>query len=263
VRFTTWDAAPSWTYLLSPIDQITWTGSYQSTDYNSITETDYRYYGTSLDYTHQLSELAQITASLSYFRFDPDDTLNTRTDTYGGLLGYRYSPTERLTIGGSAGLDYGVTHQNDVGRNTGNSTDLGYRLKFNVDYVRSDQTKADLVLSRDTEPSGEGRQVTRNRGTLTISYQLTELTILKLDASYADNEDYFSSQSGSDENGEGLSRFWSIGPSVALNFTEDLSVQASYQLRHKIFETDGGSATDNAAFVTLRYRLPDWHWSGF
>jgi hypothetical protein len=262
VRFITWDGAPSWTYLLSPIDKMTWTASYQNTSYDSTTETDYQYYGASMDYSHQLSELAEITGSLSYFRFDPDDRLNTATDIYGGLLGYQYSPTERLTVSGAAGLSYSETHQDDVGGNTGNSDDVGYRFKFNLDYTLSDQTTANLTLSRDTEPSNEGREVTRNRGTLTLSYQMTELTVLKLDATYADNEDYFGSNSGS-ENSEGLTRYWAISPSVALNFTEDLSLQASYQLRHKIFESDGGSATDNAAFLTLRYRLPEWHWSGF
>jgi hypothetical protein len=262
VRFITWDAAPSWTYLLSPLDQMTVTGSYQSTNYDSTEEIDYQYYGASIDFSHQLSELAQITASLSYFRFVPDDGLNTSTDTYGGLVGYKYSPTERLDLSGALGLSYGVTRQDKVSSTTGDSNDLGYRAKFNANYRINDQTSAVLDLSRDTEPSGEGRQVTRNRGTLTFSYQLTELTVLKLDASYADNDNYFGGNTGS-KSDEGLSRFWSISPSVALNFTEDLSLQASYQLRHKIFETDGGSATDNAAFLTLRYRLPDWHWSGF
>jgi hypothetical protein len=262
IRFITWDVAPSWTYLLSPIDQITASASYQSTTYDSNEQTDYQYYGASLDYNHQLSELAQITASLDYSRFIPDDTVDTVTDSYGGLIGYKYSPTERLSISGSVGLDYNVTHQDHVSRSTGDSTDLGYRAKFNFDYQVSDQTTVNLNLSRDTEPSGDGRQVTRNRGTMALSYQLTQLTVLKLDASYSDNEDYFGEQSGS-ENEEGLTRFLSISPSVSFNFTEDLSLQASYQLRHKIFETDGGSATDNSAFLTLRYRLPDQHWSGF
>jgi hypothetical protein len=265
LRFITWDAAPSYALQLSPIDTLTWSGSYQSTSYKSTStstqKTDYQYYGTSLDYEHQLSELAQITGSLSYFRFVPDDLLNTREDIYGGLVGYRYTPSERFLISGQVGLDYNVTHADEIGNSGGDSTDIGYRVKFNMSYAVNDQTSALFALSHDVEPSGDGRLETRNRGTLTVNYKFGERTSVKLDATYSDNQDYFGSGS-SGQASEGLSRYFAVGPTVSWNLLEDLTLEATYQLRHKMTETEG-SATDNAAFVTLRYALPDLDWSGF
>jgi len=265
IRFIHWDVSPSWTYALSPIDRVTLGGSYQSVNYfNTTQRTDYRYYGTSLDYVHQLSELTSLTGEVSWYKFISDDTLNTSTDVYGALIGYQYTPSERFTVSGSVGLNYNMTHQNDIGHGTGDSNDLGYRLIFGSTYQINDQTQAILSLSHDTEPSGGARQVTRNRGKLTFTYQLSELTTFNLNANYADNANYFSfgATSGSQGAQEGNSRYFAIGPSVTWNLTEALKLDLSYQLRHKIFKNQG-STTDNAAFVTLRYNLPETHWTGF
>ena len=258
VHFVAFDVAPFWSYDLSPIDQIRLSPSFSAVNYaDSPVETDYRIYGGNLAYSHSLSELTQVTGNLSYYRFEPDDTQNSKTDIYGGLVGYRYTPSERLLLDGAVGLNYKV-RTTDGSSGSGSSSDVGYRLKFNATYAIDDQTKARLALSRDEEPSGNGRTITRNRASIALSYQLSELTVLNLDASYADNEKIGGS---STQSSEGTSRYFSLKPSATWQITDRLSFAASYQFRHK--RSDGGSATDNAAFITLRYSLQDQHWSGF
>jgi hypothetical protein len=260
VRFITWDVAPAWTYLLSPIDRIDWQASYQSTSYEEQTKTDYEYYGTALDYAHQLTELSQVTGGLSYFRFAPDDTLNTHTDIYGFLVGYRYKPTERFLISGSVGMDYNVTSQDRTASgNGGDKSEVGYRLKFDMSYALTDQTRAELTLSHDSEPTGDGDIESRNRANLAVNYQFGDVTSFQLIAVYSDTEDYFGTEN---EVTDDSARYYAIGPSVSWDLNDDLQLQASYQLRYKTSDSDG-SATDNAAFITLRYDLPDVHWSGF
>jgi hypothetical protein len=78
---------------------------------------------------------------------------------------------------------------------------------------------------------------------------------------YVDNQDYFSSSVSQDDNE--TTRFFLVGPSLTWNILEDLDLTTTYQFRHKVAEGDGGSASDNSAFITLRYRLPDLGWSGF
>jgi len=258
VRFTRWDASPSWTYLLGPIDQITLGASYSDVNYSSIEKTDYRYYGPQLSYQHSLSELAAITASLNFNRFEPDDIGNTRTNVYGGLIGYQYKPSERLNVSGAVGMSYNTT-TSDL---QDDDSSLGYRLKFDLAYATSDDTKLNFSLSHDSEPSGDGRQLTRNRARLGFRYQLSELTTLGLDSNYTDNEDYFGTQTSADED-HGTSRYVSVGPSVSFQLTEDLSLVAQYQYRHKMFQSDGGTATSNAAFLTLQYDFPTLTWGGF
>ena len=87
-----------------------------------------------------------------------------------------------------------------------------------------------------------------------LSYQMTETTVFSVDGSYLDDQ---RTQSNNE-----VSRRFQVRPSVRWDLTEDLSLSAAYQFRYKTFN-NSGSAIDNAAFITLRYALPDVHWSGF
>ena len=117
--------------------------------------------------------VAAIFATLDYSRFEPDDALNTSQDVYGGLIGYNYHPTERFTVSAAGGLNYNVTHED----NAKDSGEIGYRFQFNMNYQVNDQTNATLTLSRDTEPTGDGEARTRNRGSVGVSYRMTEMTV--------------------------------------------------------------------------------------
>jgi len=266
IHYTYWNVAPSWSYELSPIDRMSLGASYQSKDYSHNVKTDYAFYGPNVQYEHDLSELAKITGQLSYFRYDPVSP-NPPSDLYGGLVGYQYKPTDRLSLGGSVGMTYTVVHDDNnngtsSSNNNNNNSKLGYRLKFNADYALNDQTKLSLLLSHDQEPSGEGRTVTRNRATLVLGYAVNELTRLGFDASYADNQDYFGTGTTTKDSA-GSSRYYALRPSISYDFTDDLSLTASYQFRYKTFGSGNGSVDDHAAFLTLHYALPDQHWSGF
>lgn len=250
IRFIRWNASPSWEYLLSPIDRLRLSANYLQTDYASNQKTDFRDFGPSATYSHDISELAAVFATLDYSRFEADDTADTRQDVYGGLLGYNYHPTERFTVSAAGGLNYNVTHE----QGSKDSGEIGYRFQFNMNYRINEQTNATVTLSRDTEPTGDGEARTRNRGSVGVSYQMTEMTVFSLDSSYIDDQ---KTQSNSD-----VSRRIQIKPSVRWNITEDLSLQASYQFRYKTFQSSG-SAIDNGAFISLRYALPDFNWSGF
>lgn len=258
VRFTRWDASPSWTYLLSPVDRATFGVSYSDVDYSSNDKTDYRYYGPQISYQHQLSDLAAVTGSLNFNRFEPDDVSHTRTNVYGGLLGYSYKPTERLSVSGALGMSYNVTESDTQP----DDNSVGFRLKFDFDYEAFDDTSVNLSLSHDSEPSGDGKQLTRNRANLGFKYRLTELTTFGLNTQYTDNDDYFGVQTGPNQQ-QGLSRYFSVAPSVTYKFTEELSLVAWYQYRHKMFQSSGGTATSNAAFLTVRYDFPNLSWGGF
>jgi hypothetical protein len=262
IRYIYWNVSPTYTYLLSPIDQISITGAYQNKNYDSVEKTDFEYYGGYLNYSHSLSETSQITGSLSYFRYVPDIPTDLTTDIYGGLIGYKYTPSERLLVSGGVGLNYNVTHEDDATGERNVSEDVGYRFNFELDYDLGERTKVNLTLSHDTEPSGDGRQVTRSRGGLGLDYRLGEMTTFSLDATYSDNQDYLGEGSNTDGS-DNVSRYYSLKPALTWDITEDLSLAASYQFRYKKFESRGGSAVDNGVFLSLRYALPDQHWSGF
>src|SRR5262249_38262919 len=160
--FVNWSVQPGWAYLVSPVDQLVVRGSYRNVDYHTDEKTDFQYFGPAIDYNHRLSELATITGTLGYFRFIPDRPGKDYTDTIITLLSYPYTPSERFSIGGGAGLAYSMRRRD----NGSDGDDLGYRIKFNMKYLMNDQMSARASLSHDTEPSGDGDQVVRNRATL-------------------------------------------------------------------------------------------------
>jgi opacity protein-like surface antigen len=261
VRITKWDVGPSWTYLLSPLDSLTLSGFYLDVGYDTPNKTDYRNFGSSLSFSHQLNEVSKITGSMDFSRFEPDNSVNSRTNVYGGLVGYSFEPSERLSVGGAVGGSYSmVTEDDPSGSGTITDNKVGYRVKFDLKYLIGDQTTARASASHDSEPSGSGRSVTRNRVTAGLKYQLTEKTALGLNFSYSDNEDFFGSQAGTTKND--TTRSLSISPTVTWRLTEDLSLLVQYRYREKIFDTPGGDAVANSAYVSLRYALPDLDWDG-
>jgi hypothetical protein len=257
-RFISWNVQPGWAYLLSPVDQIGVRGFYREVTYDTDQKTDYQYFGPSIDYSHRLSELARVTASVNAYRFIPDEPGDDYTDTLSTLFGYSYSSSERFSIGGGAGVAYSVRHEDD----RKDTTDVGYRLKFNMSYDISDQTSARVSLSHDTEPSGDGDQVVRNRASIGLNHKLTPLTTAKLNVDYSDNVDIlgFEGDSTTDEN---TSRYTSVRPAVAWQLTEDWSLEAQYRFRYRLFDDDGGSASSNSVFLTLQYNFPTLAGTGF
>jgi opacity protein-like surface antigen len=177
-----------------------------------------------------------------------------RSNVFGGTVGYRYTPSERFTIGGAAGLSYDVTTEDGRPDDDG----IGFLASFDVRYQVTERLLAKAGLSHNSEPSGEGRQTIRNRANVTFDYQLTELTTLGFDARYSDDEDYLGS--GVTQN-SGNQRFFSAEPSVSWRVTDALTLGAQYEYRHKT--SGNGAAASNAAFITLRYEFPNLSWGGF
>jgi hypothetical protein len=256
--FIDWSVAPRWSYLLSPVDQIVVRGSYREKTYDTNEKTDFQYFGPSIDYFRQLNELERVSVTLSAFRYIPDEPGDDYTDTISTLFGYTYTPSERFTIGGGLGVSYSMRHE-DPGEDT---EDLGYRLRFDMRYQISDETRVRASLSHDTEPSGDGDQVVRNRLTFGFEQNVTPLTIARLNIDYSDNEDILGSE-GDETSDEDTSRYTSVRPAIAWQLTEDWSLEAEYRFRYRLFDDDGGSATSNSVFLTLQYDLPTWGGTGF
>lgn len=258
IRFISWRATPSWTYDLTELDQVTLAGSYRQVDYDSSEKTDFQYFGPTIEYNRRLSELSKFTTEIRARRFIPDEPGDNYTDTIGTLFGYAYDPSERFSISGGVGLSYSEEHNEGEGSNS----DVGYRLKFDMKYLVSDQLTARVSLSHDNEPSGDGDQVTRNRARIGLKYEVTEITSLGFDFNYADNVDVLGEgNSTNDENDR--SRYFAVQPNVGWQLTEDLSLVASYQFRYKKFEDENDTATSNGAFLTLQYNFPTVAGEGF
>ena len=257
-QFVNWSVAPGWAYLLSPVDEIEVRGSYKKVNYYTDEKTDYQYFGPSIDYSRQLNELERVTATVAAYRFIPRESGDDYTDTISTLFGYAYDPSELFSISGGVGLAYSMRHE-DPGND---SDELGYRVKFNVKYVMSDQTSLRASISHDAEPSGDGDQVVRNRVTFGVDHQLAPLVTARFNADYVDNEDIFGTETNT-SNEQETTRYTSIRPALAYQLTEDWSLEAQYSFRYRLFEDENEHATSNSVFLTLQYNFPTWAGTGF
>jgi hypothetical protein len=260
IRFISWRTTPSWSYDLTPLDQIGLAATYRAVTYSDTDEkTDYQYFGPAINYSRRLSELSKFTTELTARRFIPDEPGDDYTDTIGTLFGYAYDPSERFSISGGLGVSYSEEH--DEGE--GSDSDVGYRLKFDMKYLVTEQLTARASLSHDNEPSGDGDQVTRNRVRVGLDYRATEMMTLGFDLNYADNVDVLGFEGQSTDDEDERSRYVAVRPSIGYRFTEDLSLVGSYQFRYKKFEDENDTATSNSVFLTLQYNFPTWAGTGF
>jgi hypothetical protein len=255
--FINWYVTPSWSYLVSPVDEIVLRGSYQDVNYDTSEKTDYQYFGPSIDYNHRLDELSQVTSTVSFFRYIPDEGGDDHTDTIATLFGYSYTSSERFSINGGVGFSYSMRTE-DPGDD---SSDLGYRLKFNLKYLMNDQTSMRASLSHDTEPSGEGDQVVRNRANLGFDYQFAPLVTGRLNFDYADNVDFVGEGSSTSE--DDRSRYFAVRPSIGWQLTEDWILSAEYRYRYRLFHEDNESTDSNTVMLTLQYNFPTLDWTGY
>ena len=258
-----WDVRPSWTYRLSPVDQLSLSGSYLSNTYDGTDKVDYQYYGGTAQLGHRLSEIDQVTASLSYFRYVPDSTEGdgdeTATNTMSALIGYGYEPSERLALSGAIGAGYSIREGVSDGSD---DTGLGFRAKFNGRYEITDITSLTFNLSHDSEPGNDGDYETRNRASLGFNQALTPMTRFSLDFQYSDTFDYAGINGDPSDDGAD-SRFFSVRPGLNWRLTEDVSLAAEYQFRYKLYDDGTDPAMANAVFLNLRWALPTWAWDGY
>jgi len=259
IEFVSWNVAPGFAYRLTPVDEMVVRGNYRETTYYDTDEkTDYQYFGPALDFSHQLNELETVSATIGATRFIPDEPGDDYTDTISTLFSYSYQSSERFSIGGGLGVAYSMQHE-DPGQD---SDDVGFRLKFNMNYDISDQTSVRASLSHDNEPSGDGDTVVRNRVVLGLNHRLTPVTTARLNIDYTDNVDIIGEE-GDQTSDEGTSRYTSVRPAIAWDLTEEWSLEAEYGFRYRLFDDDGGDAMSNSVFLTLQYDLPTWAGTGF
>lgn len=259
IRYVSWDVKPSWSYLLTPIDEITLAGLYRENTYKTNEKTDYQYFGGSMDYSRRLSEIDRAIATLSYYRYIPDVGGDASTDVVSALVGYAYEPSDRLALSGAIGAGYSMRDEDGESSEDG----VGLRLKLNGRYNWNEVTDLRFFLSHDSEPTSDGEQKTRNRVGIGVNQKLTPLTAFALNVDYVDNYDYLGTENDATSDDRD-SRYASVRPSFSWLVTEDISLTAEYRFRYKVYEEEGNDpAISNAVFLTFRYELPPWGWTGY
>lgn len=245
-RVTTVTASPSYTYQVSPLDQVRLNGGFTDREYSSDEArlTDYQYYNGGVDWSRDVTEIDIFTAGTSYGHYNPEGSDGEESDVVNLTLGWSREFTPNLSVSIAGGPTW-ISSQ-------GGDDDLGYNANARVTYEIDNRTTFAATYSLRTEPSSRGR-VTQNRSRLAASldYQLTELLTLRMAGNYVGKE----TGSTSDTSSYGLQ------PSLVWRMSQDVDISASYQYRHKTTKNPSDEASSNAVLLMLTYRPSKWTWS--
>lgn len=251
-RVETLTVSPTWSYQLSPLDTLDLNGAYTNTSYDTDELTDFEFLTAGASWSRAIGPMDMLLGGVFAARFEADDATNTASDIFGAQVGWSHQFSDNIRVQGVAGLEHVTTRfDGPTGRDSDDT--LGYRLDLSLSYAFDDVTKLELSGSRKTEPSGGGTVVTRNRAQVSLTRRLSPMLTFRTDGSYIASEQ--DERSGLDQR-----TFFAVQPSLTWSLDRDWDLSASYRFRTQEFES-GESASSNAAFLTLTYRLPRQSWS--
>lgn len=245
-RVETITVNPSYTYELSPRDQLGLEAGYldrsYSGDENSLT--DYQYYTGGIDWTHDLTEIDELSVGVNYGHFDPEGSEDQQADIVDLQLGWAHEFTQRLRTRIAAGPSY-IAYEDS-------KDDIGYNVDARLTYDLDTRTVVSLNYTLRTEPSSRG-EVTENRSRLgfTASHDISEDVTLRLASNFVGKETGSSSDTSS----------FSVQPSVIWHVSREVDLSLSYQYRYKDTDSPDDNASSNAGMLTLVYRPDRMTWS--
>jgi hypothetical protein len=255
-RRHTFNIAPSFTYLLSPLSQVQGTAGYTRRTYpDSDTRIDYSLWNGNAGWNRLVTRRTSLGANLYTSYFDSSRQEATFLSPQG-FVGYKYA--ERLDLQFSAGPSIIWT---DTQRSTAtgledeSDTSLGYAVDSRAIYDATETTELQVAFSRLLEPSGdsgEATESTRLRGTMI--QRLTPYLRFQLDG-VAQRKTAVGDDTGFDDRDD-----LELQPRLRWSLTEEVELSINYRLRYRQFD-EGDDATSNAFFVRLSYDFPEYRTS--
>lgn len=279
-RHEQYSASPNWSYKLGESDLLSLQGSYATSHYQGVSYTDYRYWQTSLLWTHSINERLRGFAQVSYSDYQSDPLQSAFGMSYasgskstGAQIGGDYQLSENF----SASLLAGVTR----GRATVEVSDpqnfcafakfFGFNaplcaLKdststsstFNSSVTWSNpRNDIKLDLNRSTQPSSNGYEQLTNQMNFNWRYSLWEYGSLGLTL-IAGTTDVPNNKIANSAN---VSRNYEYATiSYTHSLTEEWLIDCNYQYRTQKYET-ANRVESNVGFVGVTWKPKTQHWS--
>ena len=254
---------PTWTYQLTPLDTISAYGSYTSVSFHTKDLDSYSEAAGGADWSRQLTARTQLQARLYGLHSESGAGGDEKSDVISLELGGTHDFSERWQATLLVGPRYAWTDETVRSgplsmreRNSERDDSAGYVLNANVRYRAGERTNIFAVASRGVDPgSTTGVIEERTEFGLFLNHQLLQRVAINLSGTYSIQESVGDTQSAGDSGGARRD-FATFSPGVSWRLSENLFLDCSYSFRWQHEDQGRGTATSNAVFATLTYRLP-------
>ncbi len=260
---------PSWSYQLTPRDNVATSATYTNVNYpNGTSEVedgarlrDYEQFSGTVDYNHVLTPRTQLLGSVNGYYYDSNKFGSLDSQFVGVLLGASHRLTEQVRVTALAGprvVRQEIRGETDNSSNS--STDAGYIADVSINYQPTERTFLEGQYTRTTEPNtSTGALLEKDEFRLYGRYKLLEKVAIDLTARYF-MQDIPTNNAPDEDNSNATRHYVSVQPGVSWRFLEELSLNCYYRFRWQRYDSlgsdSGTQGNSNAVFARLIYDLP-------
>ncbi|MFL6713558.1 MAG: hypothetical protein ACJ8LN_11610 [Sulfurifustis sp.] len=240
-----WVLAPSWNWLLTERSGLRFGYRFTDASFSNDVGTDLVDYTENLlsaTYTHQLNPRDDLNLTANAVRYRPATGAND-ADTVQLLVGVSRAFSETLrgqvAFGGTR-----TTTQTASGEDTGSGVAANASIRQNAE-----TSTFEGIISRDITPSGVGQAVRTDQFRIWWSRRLSESVEFVFETQLIRTHGLEGGTTGVNR------RYFDVAPELRWQWLEDLYLVGSVRHRRQKLEADVDTATSNAVFLGLSYRL--------
>ncbi len=262
-----WLASPSFSYQLTPRQNITISYRFQDLDYDKKNNirvfTDYRYHTLSGDWRYRWNAKTDLSVTAFASRYNPVD-FASHTDTFGGQAGISYRFSETLQGSFLGGIRYTLAESNFrvarialdpsgnpiivFDRKKQESSDVGFIFSANLTKTFQ-RGHLGLDFSQQLTPLAIGGQVQQLRASIKMDYEPWERWRALLRLTALRNEALSSTLSGRSDR-----TYFSVHPELRWRWTREIILGIAYTFRYQKFKSIDRPAESNEFLVNLIYQ---------
>jgi len=239
------DAAPEFSYHVSPLDTFSVTSSAGRYTYDNSAFVDYDFYTINPSYSRHFSPTDSAILTLQTQRYQTEEGPNNTTDSYGPTIGWQRIMTPRFSTTLTAGFE--KTSQ-DSAIATSRSTNLNYTFKGDLAY-KDELNSANAIASRAHQPFGNGTEALVDSFALKGTHAINEKLSLNAAAKY-DAAEYDSVV------GINLDHQFNTNLGLSYRVLPNFDATANYQYTSEVLTNVSGNIKDNAVLLGITYHPP-------
>ncbi|HVI52548.1 MAG TPA: hypothetical protein VM661_15165 [Candidatus Sulfotelmatobacter sp.] len=231
IRRTAYQLAPQWSFSPTPVDLLSFSGSYASNIYSNTTlYTNYDTYSFSPSLTHVFDPQNSGVLALQTSRYQTTSGSQVSFNGVGFTGGWRYLASPTLTLSGDLGM------QRNEGSFTNQPGTLTYDMTADASATwKGQQDTLSLTATRSTVPQASGTEAETTSFTFSDLHQLSPRLDTQWNATYQFS-DYPGSSSGTQYVQKSYANF---NPHLIYHLTEEVKIDLSYLFKTQVMETLG------------------------
>ena len=249
-----WNAHPQWKHSLSDRLAVNTEYQYTKASYQNGVQFNLFDYTTNLGSVgleYQATERDTVTLTGYYLAFQAD-VVNLDADYYGLQLGLGHDFTDTLRVDLSGGFRNIKSTQTFSGVGT-SSTDFVWVFNASLQ-KRFERTAASIGFSREINPSGVGLLLQTDHLSLSVRHELTQTMY----ASVTGDVYWISPTTAAVIPN---SRYYFVQPRLHYRLSEWWTAELSYRHAQVDIDVVNTTATQNAVYLAVTYRIPKLAWS--